>query len=85
MYRLTIYQASNERTYIVYDNDTLQGISDALKSYKQKYDTSKFINYDIIKFDEMLVESFELDNLDFSDKEDDINNLKRYNNENSEM
>ena len=67
MYRLTIYQASNERAYIVYDNDTLKGISDALKSYKQQYDISKFINYDIIKFDEMLVESFELDNLDFSD------------------
>ena len=70
MYRLTIYQASNDRAYIVYDNDTLKGISDALKSYKQQYDISKFINYDIIKFDEMLVESFELDNLDFSDKEE---------------
>lgn len=70
MYRLTIYQASNEQGYIVYDNDTLQGISDALKSYKQKYDTSKFINYDIIKFDEILVDSYELDNLDFSDMEE---------------
>ena len=67
MYRLTIYQTSNEQAYIVYDNETLEGISDALKSYKQRYDISKFINYDIIKFDEMLVESFELDNLDFSD------------------
>ena len=70
MYRLTIYQASNERSYIVYDNDTLEGISDALKCYKQKYDTSKFINYDIIKFDEILVDSYELDNLDFSDMEE---------------
>lgn len=70
MYRLTIYQASNDRSYIVYDNDTLEGISDALKSYKQKYDTSKFINYDIIKFDEILVDSYELDNLDFSDMEE---------------
>ena len=70
MYRLTIYQASSEQAYIVYDNDTLQGISDALKSYKQKYDISKFINYDIIKFDEMVVESFELDNLNFSDMEE---------------
>lgn len=67
MYRLTIYQTSNEQAYIVYDNETLEGISDALKSYKQRYDISKFINYDIIKFDEILVESFELDNLDFSD------------------
>ena len=70
MYRLTIYQASNERSYIVYDNDTLEGISDALKCYKQKYDTSKFISYDIIKFDEILVDSYELDNLDFSDMEE---------------
>ena len=67
MYRLTIDQASDVMPYIVYDSDTLEGISDALKSYKQKYDTSKFINYDIIKFDEILVDSYELDNLDFSD------------------
>lgn len=67
MYRLTIDQASDIMPYIVYDSDTLEGISDALKSYKQKYDTSKFINYDIIKFDEILVDSYELDNLDFSD------------------
>ena len=50
MYRLTIYQTSNEQAYIVYDNETLEGISDALKSYKQRYDISKFINYDIIKY-----------------------------------
>ena len=67
MYRLTIDQASNVMPYIVYDSDTLEGISDALKSYKQKYDTSKFINYDIIKFNGILVDSYELDNLDFSD------------------
>lgn len=67
MYRLTIDQASDVMPYIVYDSDTLEGISDALKSYKQKYDTSKFINYDMIKFDEILVDSYELDNLDFSD------------------
>ena len=67
MYRLTIEQASDVMPYIVYDSDTLEGISDALKSYKQKYDTSKSINYDIIKFDEILVDSYELDNLDFSD------------------
>ena len=67
MYRLTIDQASDVMQYIVYDSDTLEGITDALKYYKQKYDTSKFINYDIIKFDEILVDSYELDNLDFSD------------------
>ena len=67
MYRLTIDQASDVMPYIVYDSDTLEGISDALKSYKQKYDTSKFINYDIIKFNGILVDSYELDYLDFSD------------------
>ena len=52
MYRLTICQTDMNYPYIVYDNETLDGIQKALESYRKDYDTSKFISYDLIKFDE---------------------------------
>ena len=65
MYRLTICQTDMNYPYIVYDNETLDGIQKALESYRKDYDTSKFISYDLIKFDEFLEESSTLEDVTF--------------------
>lgn len=65
MYRLTICQTAMNYPYIVYDNETLDGIQKALESYRKDYDTSKFISYDLIKFDEFLEESSTLEDVTF--------------------
>lgn len=65
MYRLTICQTDTNYPYIVYDNETLDGIQKALESYRKDYDTSKFISYDLIKFDEFLEESSTLEDVTF--------------------
>ena len=65
MYRLTICQTDMNYPYMVYDNETLDGIQKALESYRKDYDTSKFISYDLIKFDEFLEESSTLEDVTF--------------------
>jgi len=67
MYRLTICQTDMNYPYIVYDNETLDGIQKALESYRKDYDTSKFISYDLIKFDEFLEESSTLEDVSFKE------------------
>ena len=67
MYRLTITQASDTEPYIVVDCDTLEQCSMYLKQYRKDVGLDVFINYDIIEYNELLVDSSELDNLDFSD------------------
>lgn len=68
MYRLTITQASNKLPYIVVDCDTLDQCTQCLKDYKKRRN-NKFINYDIIKVDEILVDSSDLEDIDFSELE----------------
>ena len=65
MYRLTIFQM--DYPDIVHDNETLDGIQKALESYRKDYDTSKFISYDLIKFDEFLEESSTLEDVSFKE------------------
>ena len=67
MYRLTICQTDMNYPYIVYDNETLDGIQKALEYYRKDYDTSKFISYDLIKFDEFLEESSTLEDVSFKE------------------
>lgn len=67
MYRLTICQTDMNYPYIVYDNETLDGIQKALESYRKDYDTSKFISYDLIQFDEFLEESNTLEDVSFKE------------------
>ena len=67
MYRLTICQTDMNYPYIVYDNETLDGIQKALESYRKDYDTSKFISYDLIQFDEFLEESSTLEDVSFKE------------------
>ncbi len=65
MYRLTIYQADNNHAYIVADCETEKEVLLCLDSYKRTRDTSKFINYDIIYYDKLLDEKFDLEHIHF--------------------
>lgn len=67
MYRLTICQTDINYPYIVYDNETLDGIQKVLESYRKDYDTSKFISYDLIQFNEFLEESNTLEDVSFKE------------------
>lgn len=74
MYRLTIGQ--DDGVVLVSDHFLLSEVTEQLKLFK-KLRGNKFVNYDIIKFDEVLVDSYDLDNLDFSDLEENDENKNR--------
>lgn len=67
MYRLTINQASNKNPYIVVDCYTLEECTKCLQDYKNRKSSKNFVNYDIIKVDEILVDSNDLNDIDFSE------------------
>lgn len=67
MYRLTITQSDQNQPYIVYDAHDLFECTQILQQYKKDHNLDNFVDYDIIKVDEILVYSTELENLDFSD------------------
>lgn len=73
MYRLTIIELDfdNPRdNYIVRDFTFLHEVTDFLKKYKEQVPNHVFQNYDIIKYDEILVDSYKLDNIDFNELEE---------------
>ena len=73
MYRLTITETdlnSPLDVYIVRDFTFLHELTEFLKQYRTQVPNHVFQNYDIIKYDEILVDSYELDNIDFNELEE---------------
>lgn len=73
MYRLTITETdlnSPLDVYIVRDFTFLHEVTDFLRKYKEQVPNPVFQNYDIIKYNEILVDSYELDNIDFNELEE---------------
>jgi hypothetical protein len=64
MYRLTINQTSKTMPYIVVDCQTLEECTKCLEDYKKRK-SSCFINYDLIKYDEILEDSNTLEDVTF--------------------
>lgn len=71
MYRLTIDQTKSTLPYIVVDCQTLEDVSNTLNAYKKQLKESnseeQFIHYDIIEFNEILEDSYTLEDVSLSE------------------
>lgn len=64
MYRLTITQKDMVMPYIVVDAHTLDEVQAYLENYKKTSDVErKFTNYDIIQYNEVLEDSYTLEDV----------------------
>jgi len=68
MYRLTITQKDMVMPYIVVDAHTLDEIQVYLEDYKKRSNSErKFTNYDVIQYNEVLKDSYTLDDVSFKE------------------
>lgn len=68
MYRLTITQKDMVMPYIVVDAHSLDEVQAYLENYKKRSDSErKFLNYDIIQYDEILEDSSTLEDVSLSE------------------
>jgi len=68
MYRLTITQKDMVMPYIVVDAHTLDEVQAYLEDYKKRSDSErKFTNYDVIQYNEVLEDSYTLDDVSFKE------------------
>ena len=68
MYRLTITQKDMVMPYIVVDAHTLDEVQAYLEDYKKRSNSErKFTNYDVIQYNEVLEDSYTLDDVSFKE------------------
>ena len=68
MYRLTITQKDMVMPYIVVDAHTLDEVQAYLEDYKKRSDSErKFTNYDVIQYNEVLEDSYTLEDVSFKE------------------
>jgi len=68
MYRLTITQKDMVMPYIVVDAHTLDEVQAYLEDYKKRSNSErKFTNYDVIQYNEVLEDSYTLEDVSFKE------------------